>query len=624
MAGMNKLLDICASYDDTVPHFDVAMVIAEYYGKHLMYCDVDERWYLFQPNIHGWRTFTKYPAIVRKAMSEEIVSLFQERAKYWKAKADGVEDEQEGEAFASKAQRLRATCITLKNQGYKDSLFKELACIVSNPDIVKLIDEVPHVLRFNNGVYDFKERVFRDGRYDDYCSYSTKIDYKPFTADMKYLKEIQLYLSQVFPCEKMRLFVLQTLACMLDGSFRVEKFFVFTGSGSNSKSKLLELFQNVLGEYYCVFPIALLTQKRCASNAAQSELARAQGRRCAVMQEPGDNEVLNIGLMKELSGGDKIICRGLFKDAFEFKPQFKLIMTCNDKPEVPSNDGGTWRRIRIVPFNSKFVEKPKKKNEFLLDTSLNENLEMWKETFMSYLIQLYNEIPYTTKVNACGQEIRQLSVAEPNEVLKETKKYQIENDVVGSFIEESITWIDDDDRLVNTTLHSLYACYKMWLVQSGQKNKKSLTRPNFEKEFMLRMKDAYGEMNNADIYKRCKIKVPSEEEEEEETASSSTTSLQTKEAIVKRFGSWFRGAFEKDETNNYSCLANHVVDAFIQSELRGAEIDCGTKLGIQTALKCEIEQMGGVKKLAGKKRETTIFGLSCREDFRRIIEQLSA
>ena len=36
--------------------------------------------------------------------------------------------------------------------------------------------------------------------------------------------------------------------------------------------------------------------------------------------------------MKELTGGDKIIARGLHKDSVEFKPQFKMVMTCNDKP----------------------------------------------------------------------------------------------------------------------------------------------------------------------------------------------------------------------------------------------------------------------------------------------------
>jgi phage/plasmid-associated DNA primase len=44
-----------------------------------------------------------------------------------------------------------------------------------------------------------------------------------------------------------------------------------------------------------------------------------------VLQEP-ESERLNVGVMKELSGGD-IICRALYSDPIEFRPQFSMVMT---------------------------------------------------------------------------------------------------------------------------------------------------------------------------------------------------------------------------------------------------------------------------------------------------------
>ena len=110
------------------------------------------------------------------------------------------------------------------------------------------------------------------------------------------------------------------------------------------------------------------------------------------MQEPSEQDKINIGFMKELSGNDRILCRGLYKEPYEFKPQFKMILTCNELPEVPSDDGGTWRRIRVIEFLSKFCENPTKANEFSMDLELSDKFDRWAETFMSMLIERHKHI----------------------------------------------------------------------------------------------------------------------------------------------------------------------------------------------------------------------------------------
>ena len=246
---------------------------------------------------------------------------------------------------------------------------------------------------------------------------------------------------------------------------------------SNGKSKILELIQKMMGEYYCIMPIALLTQKRAASNSAQAELERTRGRRFAIMQEPSEGEKINIGLMKELSGGDRIQCRGLYKEPIEFKPQFKMIMTCNELPEVPSDDGGTWRRIRVVDFSSKFKEDPDPNNpkEFKMDTELADKFERWADMFMAMIIE-----------NHKHTDLR--NIPEPMEVRIATESYKKNNDVIGQYVEEKM--VKDDSVTEKVMLQSAFTNFKVWAFQNVPKGKKIPDRNQF-RAYLERIFGAY-------------------------------------------------------------------------------------------------------------------------------------
>jgi phage/plasmid-associated DNA primase len=125
-----------------------------------------------------------------------------------------------------------------------------------------------------------------------------------------------------------------------------------------------------------------------------------------------------------------------------------MVLTCNQLPNVPANDNGTWRRLRVLEFTSKFTDKPDLEvpTEFLADTDLSSKFPSWKESFMALLIHYYKK--YTEH-----------GIEEPEEVLACTKEYQRNNDVYLDFVEQEFERSD----MAFTSFNQVTNCFKVWL-----------------------------------------------------------------------------------------------------------------------------------------------------------------
>ena len=436
-------------------HFDIACVVHAIFKDDFKAISKDI-WYKYDKQKHRW-VRAREGLDLRKILSTDICKKFMERSNYYN---EYTEDPTLKAINDERSKKCLKIATQLKNSNFKDSIMKECRTLFIDEKFEELLDSRSHLIGFDNGVYDLKMHMFRDGMPDDYILLSTKLNYVNYNSELAEVAEINEFFSKLFTNKNLRNYVMDVLACIIDGSIAQERFYIFTGQGSNGKSRLLDLIQKSIGEYYCILPIALLTQKRAASNAAQSELERTKGRRFAVMQEPSENDRLNIGLMKELSGQDRILVRTLFKEPYEFKPQFKMILTCNELPEIPSDDGGTWRRIKVCNFSSKFTETPdmNKPNEFYMDMELTDKFERWKEVFISLLIDRH-------------KHINPMAITEPSEVRVATESYKQNNDIVGQFINDRVI-IDPQIKEPRITITKLYSDFRLWSISNVVKGKK--------------------------------------------------------------------------------------------------------------------------------------------------------
>jgi P4 family phage/plasmid primase-like protien len=407
----------------TSTHFDIASFTSELL-KDRFRCVNPEKGFWYQWGEHRWIIGGDQ---LNNILSTEVITYYHKLKKIYELN-DGSFTTMED--CTKKMKGIDILIKNLKTSQFKTYVVKEMSNILytQHKEFYQRLNENPDLICFDNGVYDLQNMEFRNGKSKDCISFTTGINYKAYRFGDN--PGLELFLQQILPDESKRIYILKLLASCLSGSTRDEKFNIWTGSGGNGKSKLVDLMDKCMGDYSFKLPISLLTHKRQGPGQATPEIAGAKGRRFGVFQEPSENEKINVGLMKELTGGDKISCRGLYQGQMEFKPQFKLILACNQLPEVPSNDDGTWRRLRVCEFTSRFVEEPNPEfdNEFKIDRELDNKLKLWKEDFMGLLVEYYKL--YRSEGNK-----------EPSEIMKYTEEYKSESNPFNAWVEENVEFL---------------------------------------------------------------------------------------------------------------------------------------------------------------------------------------
>lgn len=352
------------------------------------------------------------------------------------------------------------------NSGYM-SIIEELKrlCFMSNQEFTDKFNSNINLVAFTNGVYDLENEQFRASRPDDYISLQLKVPYVPLDElkeQEDYIEKktcLDYFFTSVFTDERVRTYVKTILAGFFEGKNRLNDMYIWTGSGSNGKSVLLKFITSLFANYSATVSVSMFTEKRASSSAATPDVYSTIGKRLVSMQEPDSDSVFRTGLIKEMTGNDEMTARGLYKDNVLFTPQFKIICCCNELPKIQdADDGGIWRRLKVIRFESRFLDKQKyeeasERNEdniFPVDTHLIEKLEKTGTIFMNELIQEWYPI------YKCG-------VIVPDPVLKSISEYNHSSDYLMQFINMCVEITDDANIVMRDS--DLYSAYKEWYYQ---------------------------------------------------------------------------------------------------------------------------------------------------------------
>ncbi len=388
--------------------------IVEMYGENIRYCYTTKYWHVWNGKIWKQDAVGEIFQIAKKT----IIAMY--------SIAATIED-------TDKRKKIVNAIISCESQ-------KKIKAMVESaenePELLidaEAMDNKKDFICVKNGIIDLKEGKLLPHTKKNYFTQFINYNYEKTDAPLfkEFLKKIMAGNQNLIG------FLQRFLGYSLTGRTDEQVFCIFHGNGANGKGTLLDTILDIIEDFGTTVNGSTVFEKKY-NNSTTNDIADLKGKRLIVTSENKSQQVLDEELVKELTGQSKIKCRFLFKEFFEYVPEFKLILVTNHEPIIKGQDYSIWRRILKVPFD---VVIPKKN----WDLDLRKKLLQEREGILNWLVE-----------GAVDWYINGLNV--PTEVEVSTEEYKSELDILGDFIAGCL--IED----VNGKLPSknLYEIYSAW------------------------------------------------------------------------------------------------------------------------------------------------------------------
>ena len=211
------------------------------------------------------------------------------------------------------------------------------------------LDADPWILNVQNGTIDLRTGALRPHRHEDLITKVVPVEYDPDAHAPRFAQ----FLREIFDGdEDLISFVRRFAGYSLTGSTAERAFAILHGSGKNGKTTLVELLRDVLGNYAINTDTETILRKKYTG--VGNDVAALKGARFVSAAEVEQGRALAEAKVKNLTGTDTVTARFLFAEPFDFRPEFKLWLSTNNKPIIRGTDDAIWDRIRLIPFTRRF------------------------------------------------------------------------------------------------------------------------------------------------------------------------------------------------------------------------------------------------------------------------------
>ncbi|EPS55286.1 TPA: phage/plasmid primase, P4 family [Clostridium botulinum] len=249
--------------------------------------------------------------------------------------------------------------------------------------------------------------------------------------------------------KQLRLLIEEMIGYTLFRRNELGKAFILTGGGSNGKSTLLEVLNELLGEEN----IASVSLEELNHRFKTFQL---EGKLANIGDDISNKYIEDNSTFKKLVTGEKVNVERKGRDPFDFKNYSKLIFSANELPRINDLSGGLKRRLIFIPFNATFSKKDKDYDPFILD-------KLTSHEAMEYLLKLALEGLNRVLINHIFTNAKVC-----DDVWEE---YEAINNPIVGFLE--------DNDIENEPVKEVYLRYSAWCSENGLK---SVSKPVFSRE----------------------------------------------------------------------------------------------------------------------------------------------
>ncbi|MDD3369530.1 MAG: phage/plasmid primase, P4 family [Lachnospiraceae bacterium] len=320
-----------------------------------------------------------------------------------------------------------------------------------NPEDIK---SNPYIINVENTRLDLKT-----GKMLKFTPEAIEFDRIPVSYDpTAYSRDLDKMLNKVFrQDQEIRALFEEMVGYCLIKHCKYEKGFLFTGSGSNGKSTILELIKTFLGsQNYSSLELDKVT--------AQFKTSLLENKLANIGDDINSKALSDTGTLKKLFSGQSLVAENKGKDPFTLRSHAKHIYSCNEIPRSYDKTDGFYRRWVMIPFNAKFSEKDPD-----FDPLIGEKITT--PTALSYLLNM--------AIEGAQRLIRKGQFTKPQIVTEALENYKINNSLVLSWISENEL---DRDGLTQKPRDELYLNFEGWCRISNIKDYPDKRR--FDREIM--------------------------------------------------------------------------------------------------------------------------------------------